>query len=718
MKKPANILKDVFGYDSFRPLQSEIIENILNKKDTLVIMPTGGGKSLCYQVPALIFSNLTIVISPLISLMKDQVMQLQQLGIEAALLNSSLSREFYKRNYENVKNKKAKLLYLAPESLSKNEIMSLLSEIKPDCITVDEAHCISEWGHDFRKEYRQLGNLRQAFPTAVCLGLTATATPRVQDDIVKNLKLKSPGRFVASFNRKNLFLEVRPKKGSLAQTVQFLNEHKNQPGIIYCTSRKQVDSLSDKLKSYGFLVKSYHAGLTDEERNTNQELFAKDKVQIIVATIAFGMGINKSNVRFILHHDLPKNIESYYQQIGRAGRDGLKADCLLLFSYSDIVKINYFIRQIENPVEKKIAQTHLNSMVKYAEYMRCRRKPLINYFGEDFDYTDCKMCDNCAGTGIDKTDITVAAQKFLSAIKRTGEIFGAGYIIDLLVGKDTPRILEYNHQFLPVFGAGTEYTKKQWQFFSRQFISLELINRDAKFGSLKLTESALQVLFKGRKIFGYLAEPEKKLKRYRKEELSYNEELFEKLRQKRRELADIKNIPPYVIFSDKSLVEMAAYYPLDKQSLLEIYGIGKRKYENYGNIFLAVIRHFVKKNKIISGTKIKSENLREGKRKFELVGEAFNSGSSIDKLAGNFEVKTNTIISNLELFVNNGNALNTNELGKNLKISPCIQKEILNEFINDENVRLKKIFDKFNGEVSYDDIHIIRIIYKSAKLDN
>jgi ATP-dependent DNA helicase RecQ len=365
--KAHQILKNTFGYDSFRPLQDEIIKNILNKNDTLVIMPTGGGKSVCYQIPALIFNGLTIVISPLISLMKDQVEQLRQLGVNAALLNSSLSSDVYRSNFESVKNKKANLLYLAPESLAKDEIRNLLNSVPVDCITVDEAHCISEWGHDFRKDYRQLGILRKKFPNAVCIGLTATATPRVQDDIIKNLNLVNSKKFVASFNRENLFLQVIPKRNSFQQTVEFLNEHKNQSGIIYCFSRKQVDDLAADLEAEGFSAKPYHAGLNDDERGKNQDLFIKDEIQIIVATIAFGMGINKSNVRFVLHHDLPKNIESYYQEIGRSGRDGLRADCLLLFSYGDISKINYFIDQKEIQAEKLSAKIHLDAMVKYAE---------------------------------------------------------------------------------------------------------------------------------------------------------------------------------------------------------------------------------------------------------------------------------------------------------------------------------------------------------------
>ncbi|RPI59521.1 MAG: ATP-dependent DNA helicase RecQ, partial [Ignavibacteriales bacterium] len=420
MQKAKQILKEIFGYDSFRPLQQEIIESIVNKKDCLVVMPTGGGKSLCYQIPALMFDGLTIVVSPLISLMKDQVEQLRQLGVEAALLNSSLSQKDYNLNFASVKSGKAKLLYLAPESLQKDDISTLIKSVKVDCITVDEAHCISEWGHDFRKDYRQLGNFKKSFSSAVCIGLTATATPRVQDDIMKNLKMNHPQKFIASFNRRNLFLQVIPKREPFQQAVEFLKEHKNQSGIIYCFSRKQVDSLHENLSELGYSTKPYHAGLSDEERNTNQDLFIKDEVQIIIATIAFGMGINKSNVRFVLHYDLPKNLESYYQEIGRSGRDGVRSDCLLLFSYADISKINYFIDQKEDERERLSAKIHLEAMIKYAETEICRRQPLINYFGEVYKIDDCAMCDNCLAEEdeSDKTDVTVLAQKLLSTLKR------------------------------------------------------------------------------------------------------------------------------------------------------------------------------------------------------------------------------------------------------------------------------------------------------------
>ncbi|PKL87616.1 MAG: DNA helicase RecQ, partial [Ignavibacteriae bacterium HGW-Ignavibacteriae-2] len=481
LKKAHTILNDVFGYKTFRPLQEKIIQSILHKKDALVIMPTGGGKSLCYQIPALIFEGLTIVVSPLISLMKDQVEQLHQLGIGAIFLNSSLNAEEYQNNIELLLNGKVKLLYVAPETLFMDKTIRLLDSIKVDCITVDEAHCISEWGHDFRPEYRKLAEVRNHFPETVCIAFTATATPRVQQDIIQSLKLKNAAEFIASFNRENLYLEIIPKTGGVDQTIKFLRKYPNQSGIIYCFSRKQVDSLYNDLLHAGYSVLPYHAGLKDEERKNNQELFIRDDVQIIVATIAFGMGINKSNVRFVIHYDLPKNIESYYQEIGRAGRDGLRSHCLLLFSYADILKIRYFINQKESK-EKRIAEDHLNAMLDYAETGVCRRVPMLSYFGEKTNIKKCGMCDNCNSNEKDLVDVTIPAQKFLSCVKRTNEIFGASYIVDVLRGSKSDKVLNNGHDKLSTYNIGSEYTKKQWMYLSHQLIHNQLLESDPAYG--------------------------------------------------------------------------------------------------------------------------------------------------------------------------------------------------------------------------------------------
>ena len=409
------ILKTVFGYTHFKHLQEDIIKNILAKQDTLAVMPTGSGKSLCYQIPALLTDGLTLVISPLISLMKDQVEQLKELDIPAIYLNSSLSLPEYQANMEQLAKRQIKLLYLAPETLLKPGLLAFLSRLPVDLITVDEAHCISQWGHDFRPEYRQIRQVRKEFPHAVMLAVTATATPRVQLDIRKSLGIGQAGTFIAGFDRENLYLEVQTKNNPLSQALTFLHRFPDQSGIIYCLSRRQVDELAEKLNAQGISAKPYHAGLNDQLRMKNQDLFSKDKVRIIVATIAFGMGINKPDVRFILHYDLPQSIDSYYQQIGRAGRDGLPAHCLLLFGYQDIQKVNYLIQQKTNASEQRVARIQLNSLVNLLQSASCRRILLLKYFGEEYKAGKCNTCDNCVTEKKLRAeeDITPAAQKFL-----------------------------------------------------------------------------------------------------------------------------------------------------------------------------------------------------------------------------------------------------------------------------------------------------------------
>ncbi|HEX2998213.1 MAG TPA: DNA helicase RecQ, partial [Anaerolineales bacterium] len=594
----SSILKNTFGYDTFRPLQREVIENVLAGRDTLAIMPTGGGKSLCYQIPALLLAGLTVVVSPLISLMKDQVEQLRAFGVPALFLNSSLGPLEYQENMEYVRRGEVKLLYVAPETLLTPRILALLADIKVALLTIDEAHCISEWGHDFRPEYRQLVEVRKRFPEAVCLALTATATARVRQDIRTTLKFATTNEFIASFNRENLYIEVLPKQDPIAQTIQMLERYKDQSGIVYCFSRKQVDELASYLASRGYSVRPYHAGLEDMERRTNQEAFIRDDAQIIVATIAFGMGINKPNVRFVIHFDLPKSIENYYQEIGRAGRDGLPAHCLLLYSYADVAKINYFIEQKEGN-ERRVAMQHLEAVVHYAEDERiCRRKPLLNYFGESFQAENCSNCDNCTSAPTPLTDITIFAQKFLSCVKRADEKFGAGHIADILLGSENEKILRWEHNRLSTYGIGTELTKKQWMHIARQLLTLGYLDQEGEYHTLRLTGKALEALRKREPILGVLQETAERVKKAgkKKSEIEYNNALFALLRQKRKELADEAGVPPYVIFPDQTLIEMAAYYPQSIASLLTISGVGQVKLRRYGEPFLEVIQDYCQKH--------------------------------------------------------------------------------------------------------------------------
>ena len=496
--KAKKILKEVFGYDAFISLQAEVIASILQGRDTLVIMPTGGGKSLCYQIPALIFKNLTVVVSPLIALMKDQVRQLTENGVAAVLLNSSLSPAEYRANLAALKQKQARLLYVAPETLLKPDILHMLTTVGVDCLAIDEAHCISDWGHDFRPEYRQLIDVRQRFHNAVCVALTATATDRVRADIKQSLGVADGEEFLASFNRENLFLRIVPKINAEQQILSFLNRYPDQSGIIYCSTRSRVDSLAAGLSGEGFAALPYHAGLDEKVRKTNQERFVKDEMQIMVATIAFGMGIDKSNVRFVIHHDIPRNIESYYQEIGRAGRDGLAAECFLLFGYGDIYKIKHFIG-LKSDKEQRVANLQLNALLAMVESDACRRVPLMGYFGESHT-GQCGQCDNCTEEKAPPEEITVEAQKFLACVKRSGERFGMNHIIDVLRGSKGQRILNLRHDRLSTYGIGRDLSKRQWQSLGWQFLHQGLMEQDMEFGGLRLTPQAWAV-FGGSKSF-------------------------------------------------------------------------------------------------------------------------------------------------------------------------------------------------------------------------
>lgn len=595
--KAQSLLKSVFGYDLFISLQADIIENVLKRKDTLVIMPTGGGKSLCYQIPALMFKGLTIVVSPLISLMKDQVEQLTQRGVAAVFLNSSLPPDEYRHNVDRIRKGRVQILYLAPETLLKPNILQMLSSVGVECIAIDEAHCISAWGHDFRPEYRQLADIRARFPEAVCIALTATATPRVRQDIKTNLGMDHSAEFIASFNRKNLFLQVISKEDPINQATQFIQNHPHQSGIIYCFSRRQVDNLYTHFKGLGYSVKPYHAGLPEAERTRNQELFIRDEVQMIVATIAFGMGIDKENIRFILHYDLPQNVEGYYQEIGRAGRDGLRSDCLLLFGYGDIRKIKHFIDKKEDR-EKRVANIHLNALLRFVETDECRRIPLINYFGEKFSSKNCRMCDNCLTDKKAETDVTVLAQKFLSCVKRTGETFGAAHIADVLRGSKSQKVFKFGHHHISTYGIGMDFSKRQWLKLSRQFINKGLLTQDAEFGSLKLTHKGWAVLKTKETVLGRLEEENIYKIPSPKNEPDYDRELFEILRKKRKELADAAHVPAYIVFSDKTLIDMASRYPKSREAFMDIHGVGEVKYENYGHIYLEIIRQYCRRHNI------------------------------------------------------------------------------------------------------------------------
>jgi len=710
------ILNQVFGYKEFRNLQESAIENICKKNDTLVIMPTGGGKSLCYQIPALMFDGLTIVVSPLISLMKDQIEQLRELRINCAILNSSLSFDTYRNNMGMVGSGNARLLYLAPETLLKPNILDLLNKVPVDCLTIDEAHCISEWGHDFRPEYRQLISVRKRFPKAVCVALTATATHRVQKDIKNSLGFKDENEFIDSYDRKNLFIRIEPKINALDQAIKFIRQFPGQSGIIYCATRKQVDDLYKILQMKRYSVKPYHAGLSEIDRNRNQELFIRDDIQIIVATVAFGMGIDKPNVRFVLHFDMPKNIESYYQEIGRAGRDGLRSHCLMLHGYGDVKKIEYFIDQ-KSPSEQQIAKKHLNAIRSFAESLECRRIPLLAYFGEKYAKNNCKMCDNCVQSIEAKQDITVLAQKFLSCVKRTGERFGAYHIISVLRGSKEQKVLRFNHHQLSTYGIGMELTRKQWKDLAYQLIKHKLMVQDPEHGSLSITDKAWKVFRGEENVLGRVLEiqdKEKESELTKVTPLEYDRTLFEALKIKRKQLADESEVPPYVIFSDNTLIEMATYFPQSSKKLLTIHGVGEVRLDRYGKDFLSIITKHCQANNIdeklkpdVPPPKIKNTISAKSIE----IGKLFNKGQSILSIAKAFAIKEATVISHLNNCVSDEFALDIKRLVAASKLSTEMQNQVLDLFEKIGHEKLKPIFLELNSKVSYDELHIMRMYY-------
>ncbi|HJH32384.1 MAG TPA: DNA helicase RecQ [Methanosarcinaceae archaeon] len=606
-------LQKYFGYTFFRPLQEDIINDVLNGKDTFVLMPTGGGKSLCFQLPALLMDGITVVVSPLISLMKDQVDTLQANGINAEYLNSTLSYREIKDIKASILNNRIKILYVAPERLMLSDTLGLLKDANVSLFAIDEAHCISEWGHDFRPEYRRLKILRNQFPSVPMIALTATATPKVRNDIVSELKFKEHSTYVASFDRENLFYRIKPKKDTYANLLQYLKENKGKSGIIYCQSRKTVDSLSMKLRKAGFSSLPYHAGLTDKIRAKNQEMFIRDDAQIIVATVAFGMGIDKPNVRFVVHYDLPKNLESYYQETGRGGRDGLECDCIMFFGHGDRYKIEYFINKIGKKQERDIALVQLREMIGYCEANSCRRKVLLKYFGEELKNDNCGNCDVCLEPK-EMFDGTEAAKKLILCIEGLNQRFGMNYVIDVLVGAKTKKIIDNRHTMLKSYSTGREYSKSQWQSITREMVRLEVLSVEgARYPLLKLNDKSMSVLGGNGSVDITKPAPEMQVKERRaviksgikpgsgsgsgsmsrptvgKTIKPENSGLFERLKVLRKTIAINANLPPYIIFADTTLRQMAAKRPKTQQEFLKITGVGEHKLEKYGGTFLTEI---------------------------------------------------------------------------------------------------------------------------------
>jgi len=595
-ESPHDVLKRYYGYDEFRPFQLEIIHAFLEKRDTLAILPTGAGKSICYQLPPLLDNSLTLVISPLIALMKDQVEQLRALGISAAYLNSTLSTVEESAVLQSLRKKELRLLYLAPERL-RTEV-SRLRSWGVNRIAVDEAHCISEWGHDFRPEYRLLGQLREELPDLPFLALTATATERVRADIVSALKLKSPFIKIGSFNRPNLLYRVERKADPTKQLLDYIVSQGEEAGIVYCQSRNSTEEIAAMLVRNKIAAAPYHAGLEIRDRSSAQEEFQRDKLQVIVATVAFGMGVNKPNVRFVVHYDLPKNIEGYYQETGRAGRDGEPSECLLFYSPGDAAKYSRFIDE-KPEAERVVAKQQLRAISQYSDSGICRRKWLLGYFGETFEVENCQTCDNCISPK-PLFDETESVQKLLSTILRadrqSGNSFGLRHHVDILIGKKTDRIGKYLHEKLSTFGLGKDRSEDEWLYLGRELIGKGFIAQSSgQYPTLSVSNEGLTALKLKEQIF--LTRPVQMLKKSKRKNLEISlesspqtKELFDRLRAWRREEALARNVPPYVVFSDVTLREVAERRPSSPSELRGISGIGEVKLAQYGEQLLAIVR--------------------------------------------------------------------------------------------------------------------------------
>ena len=591
---PLDTLQNIFGYREFRPWQQDIVNNLISGQDSFVLMPTGGGKSLCYQIPALHREGIAIVISPLISLMKDQVDALVANGVRAACYNSSLKADEARQVLAQLHAGKLDLIYVAPERLLSDSFIDRLGDLDIALFAVDEAHCVSQWGHDFRPEYVKLGQLRHIFPDIPMIALTATADPQTRQDIIHRLGLQHGQEFITGFDRPNIRYTVVDKVKPANQLLQFLNNHKDESGIVYALSRKRVDKIATQLISNGYSAAPYHAGMSDDERKSVQEAFLKDDLQIVVATVAFGMGIDKPNVRFVVHYDLPKNIESYYQETGRSGRDGLPAEALLLFGYGDIAIARGLIEKGGNPEQKRIELHKLNAMVSYAEPLTCRRRALLGYFGETLE-EDCGNCDICLNPP-DRYDATQDAQKILSCVYRVGQRFGAKHVIDVLRGSSSQRITDLRHDQLSTYGIGKDQSTDSWSSLIRQLIHRGFINQDvANYSVLKLTEAARPVLRGEDQL--ELTRPRvkattKKVVKKRAIDLDYDENLLQILKQQRKEIAKESKVPPFVVFNDNSLMEMAFHLPTTETAMLEINGVGQHKLEKYGHQFIEIILNY------------------------------------------------------------------------------------------------------------------------------
>lgn len=707
-------LKSIFGFTTFRPNQEEIIKSLISGKDVFAVMPTGGGKSLCYQLPACVLPGTCVVVSPLISLMKDQVDGARSLGIRAEFFNSSLTNSEKDRVIFSLQNEDLDLLYVAPERFAMENFITLLQNARINFFAIDEAHCISEWGHDFRPDYLVLSQIKEWFPAIPVSAFTATATKKVQDNIIEKLNLENPLIKRASFDRPNLFLQVISKDNFDRQLLGFIKLRQNDPGIVYRMTRENVESTARMLTNHGIKALPYHAGLDNYQRQQNQEAFNKDEVRVIVATIAFGMGIDKSNIRFVVHGDLPKNMESYYQEIGRAGRDGERAHCLLFFKRGDIPRIRYFLDQIENQGEHSLAMKKLNKVIEFASFNICRRRQILNYFDEVYHRENCGSCDVCTQKA-ETIDATQEAQMVLSAIYRVGERFGAGYIADIVSGANTGRIRQLGHDSLKTYGVGSFKPKQFWRNLIDELLNRNYISQTpGKYPVLTLCEKGRKVL-KGNGKFSILRKEEPAFTQVSstngEHSPEYNRELFEILRNERKDLAEHLKVPPYIVFSDRTLGEMCTFFPATKDELLLINGVGREKLEKFGDLFLKTINDFLDKNPQIQVIKPQAKEIirkkKSGKRakgdSLEVTRQLAALNLSIKEIARKRELKTSTIASHIGDLLSQGEAIDLD-----LHIDPEKQVSIEKMFLSLQTSKLSVVYEAFKGKVPYDELHIMR----------
>ena len=710
--QPIAVLKARFGYDRFLPLQEEIIANAMSGGHSLVLMPTGGGKSLCFQLPALLLDGLTLVVSPLISLMKDQVDGLVANGVEAALVNSAMSYEENRRVLSGARRGLVKILYVAPERLAAPSFRDFLGAVRLSLVAVDEAHCISEWGHDFRPDYRNLALLRREFPTVPMMALTATATEDVRADIVKQLDISGAPQFVSSFNRPNLTYRVRPKPRTFDELVALLRQHSGEPAIIYRFSRQDTERLAGRLARLGIKALPYHAGLDDTIRRETQEGFVNDDVPVIVATIAFGMGIDKPDVRLVVHYDLPKSLEGYFQETGRAGRDGLPSECVLFYSYGDRVKQAFFTNQIEDDAERNSAESKLASVVEYAESTGCRRRRILSYFGELRDEDNCGGCDICLDAG-EEFDATEIAQKILSAIIRTGERFGVNHVVDVLRGANKARLRKLGHDSLSVYGIAAARPEDELKELFALLVDRGFLARSTgEYATIYVTEDGRDFL--RRRDTLSLKKPEPAVApapRTGQEVLDYDAGLFERLRALRKRLADEMGVPAFVVFGDASLREMAHYAPQSLESFAAIGGVGDRKLTSYGDLFVAEIQAYAADEGLVERpvppprTDGNSQRGRQTGATYEETKALVLEGLNVAEIAQRREISQQTVLNHLERLAADGERL---ELAHLMPPERRFRR-IQGAFRAVGGERLTPVRDYLGDGFSFEEIRLVRL---------